>query len=153
VERALEEGCLTRLGTLRPRGPTPTRIYPPLAVDRRDLRAQLHIGAARADEWPLAARVEPARGEAQRSTHRRNAMDGSMGGHELQSLDVIEVISDANQALALFRISRSSRRARFSRRSRRSSPCSSAVNQSYFRPASVSLPHSTANEIFARRWW
>src|SRR5206468_12921230 len=67
--------------------------------------------------------------------HGGQAMEGLVGGHELESLDGIEVVSRANQAAAFERIARSSRSCRFSRRSRRSSSCSSVVRPSVRWPA------------------
>src|SRR3989442_714175 len=109
-----------------------------VAVHRLDLSGHLHIGPRARRERALAPRVIPAGGDTQRATQGGHGMHGLMCGHELESLDGIEVVSRANQAAAFLRISRSSRSARFSRRSRRTSSCSTVVSPSWRRPASRS---------------
>src|SRR5207253_4474850 len=121
-------------------GMDPRRAVRParVAVHRFDLSGHLHIGPRARRERALAPRVIPAGGDTQRATQGGHGMQGLMCGHELESLDGIEVVSRANQAAAFLRISRSSRSARFSRRSRRTSSCSTVVSPSWRRPASRS---------------
>src|SRR5213594_3172437 len=94
------------------------------------------LGPGARRQWPLPPRVAPAGGDTQHSAQGGHVVDGLVGGHELESLDGIALVSRANQAAAFERIARSSRSCRFSRRSRRSSSCSSVVRPSVRWPAS-----------------
>jgi len=69
-----------------------------LAVERLDLRRQLHIGPGPRRQRSLPPRVVSARGDTQRATHGRDAMERLMCGHELETLDGIELVPRANQA-------------------------------------------------------
>src|SRR5438445_727372 len=107
-----------------------------LAMDRLDLRGEFHIGPGAGRQRPLAPGEVPAGGDTQHAAQPGDRMEGLMGGHELESLDGLEVVSRANQAAAFFRISRSSRSCRTSRRSRRTSSRFSVVRPSVRWPAS-----------------
>src|SRR2546422_1048503 len=100
------------------------------------MRGELDIGARARRHRSLPPRVVPAGGDTQDPAHGGNTVDGLVGGHELESLDGLEVVSRANQAAAFDRIARSSRSCRTSRRSRRTSSCSSVVSPSVRSPAS-----------------
>src|SRR5438309_1388479 len=107
-----------------------------LAMDRLDLRGEFHIGPGAGRQRPLAPGEVPAGGDTQHAAQPGDRMEGLMGGHELESLDGLEVVSRANPPASFFRISRSSRSCRTSRRSRRTSSRSSVVRPSVRWPAS-----------------
>ncbi len=85
---------------------------------------------------PPEPRVEPARGDAEHPGHRGDVEHGLVRPHE--PVDLLGLVSRANQAVAFARISRPSRRRRFSRRSLRSSSRSAVVIPSSRRPSSRS---------------
>jgi hypothetical protein len=76
---------------------------PRLPMRDRDLSGELHIDPRPRRQEPLPPRVVAAGGDTQLARYGGHAMEGLVCGHELESLDRIELVSRANQAAALLR--------------------------------------------------